>query len=219
MLSRLLFPLVALALGTSAFAQKTDRPRTFAGVPFGVTPEEAIRVLSARPGVIIPETLPTLVEKLELTGGNFAAQEVLKWTIEFVDKKFAAGTVVLKPDGNGLAVYRDLRQSLTAKYGQPTGERKPGLSDAEKKTRAQATGKKADSFGSVAYWKFAATIADKNVKAIVCEAAGPDGNEVTDETKIQVTVHYVDETLKPPAPKAIPGSVSKGSVPVKKEDL
>ncbi len=219
MFPRLLFPLLALTLSASAFAQKSDRPMNFAAVPFGATPEDAIRILSARPGLIIPETLPTLVEKLELTGGNFAAQEVLKWTIEFVDKKFAAGTVILKPDGNGLAVFRDLKQSLTAKYGQPTGERKAGLSDADKKSRAQGNAKKADSFGSVAYWKFAATIADKNVKSIICEAAGPDGNEVADEAKIQVTIQYLDETLKPPAVKGTPGSVSKSSTPVKKEDL
>ena len=216
---RLLLPLAALAFSASAFAQKLERPMSFAAVPFGATPEEAVRILSARPGVIIPESLPTLVEKLELTGGNFAAQEVLKWTIEFVDKKFASGTVILKPDGNGLTVYRDLKQSLTAKYGPPTGERKPGLSDADKKSRQQGTGNTADSFGNVTYWKFAATIADKAVKSIVCEAAGADGNEVADETKIQVTIQYLDETLKPPAVKGTPGSVSKSSAPVKKEDL
>ena len=191
----------------------------FAGVPFGTAPEDAIRILSGRPGLIIPETLPTQVEKLELTGGNFAAQEVLKWTVEFADKKFAAATVVLKPDGNGLAVYRDLKQSLTAKYGPPTGERKPGVSDADKKARQQGSGKKMDTFGNVAYWKFGATIVDKDAKMIVCEAAGPDGNEVTDEAKIQVTIHYIDETLKPAAAKGAVTGAAKTSAPVKKEDL
>ena len=219
MSSRPLLFLVFLVLSASAFAQKLERPMGFAGVPFGATPEEAIRILSARPGLIIPESLPTLVEKLDLTGGNFAAQEVLKWTVEFADKKFAAATVVLKPDGNGLAVYRDLKQSLTAKYGPPTGERKPGVSDADKKARQQGSGKKTDSFGNVAYWKFGKTIADKDVKMIVCEAAGPDGNEVTDEAKIQVTVHYLDETLKPLPAKGGVSTVSKSSTPVKKEDL
>ena len=216
---RPLFFLVALALSASAFAEKLGRPTGFIGVPFGTTPEDAIRILSARPGLIIPETLPTLVEKLDLTGGNFAAQEVLKWTVEFADKKFAAATVILKPDGNGLAVYRDLKQSLTAKYGPPTGERKPGVSDADKKARQQASGKKADTFGNVAYWKFPATLADKDAKMIVCEATGADGNEVTEEAKIQVTIHYIDETLKPLAAKAGVSGVTKGSTPVKKEDL
>lgn len=191
----------------------------FIGVPFGTMPEDAIRILSARPGIIIPESLPTLVEKLELTGGNFAAQEVLKWTVEFADKKFAAATVVLKPDGNGLAVYRDLKQNLTTKYGPPTGERKPAMSDADKKARQQSTGKKADTFGNVTYWKFPASLADKDTKMIVCEAAGPDGNEVTDEAKIQVTIHYIDETLKPLPAKGGVGTVTKTIVPVKKEDL
>ena len=216
---RLLLSLVSVFLAASAFADKLERPAGFIGVPFGATPEDAIRILSARPGLIIPETLPTLVEKLDLTGGNFAAQEVLKWTVEFADKKFAAATVVLKPDGNGLAVFRDLKQSLTVKYGPPTGERKPGVSDADKKARQQGNGKKADTFGSVAYWKFPATLADKDAKMIVCEATGPDGNEVTEEAKIQVTVHYIDETLKPLAAKAGVTGVTKGSVPVKKEDL
>ena len=219
MSSRLLLFLVSLVLGASAFAGKLERPMGFAGVPFGATPEEAVRILSARPGLIIPDALPTLVEKLDLTGGNFAAQEVLKWTVEFADKKFAAATVVLKPDGNGLAVYRDLKQSLTAKYGPPTGERKPGVSDADKKARQQGSGKKMDTFGNVAYWKFGATIVDKDAKMIVCEAAGPDGNEVTEEAKIQVTIHYLDETLKPLAAKGGVGAVSKSSTPVKKEDL
>lgn len=220
MLPRLLFVLV-LTLATSAFADKLDRPMGFIGVPFGAAPADTVRILSARPGLIVPETLPTNVEKLDLTGGNFAAQEVLKWTIEFVDKKFAAGTVVLKPDGNGLAVYRDLRQSLTAKYGQPTGERKPGLSDAEKKKRQGTSGarSKEDTYGNVAYWKFAPTIADKEAKVIICEAAGPDGNEVADESKIQVTVQYIDETLKPAAAKGAVTGAAKTSAPVKKEDL
>ena len=216
---RLLFSAVVLVLSASAFAQKIERPMGFLGVPFGTAPEDAIRILSARPGIILPESLPTLVEKLELTGGNFAAQEVLKWTVEFADKKFAAATVILKPDGNGLAVYRDLKQNLTAKYGPPTGERKPGMSDADKKARQQASGKKADTFGNVTYWKFGATISDKDAKMIVCEATGPDGNEVTDEAKIQVTIHYIDETLKPLPAKGGVGTVSKTIVPVKKEDL
>lgn len=216
---RLLVFLAPLVLSASAFAQKLERPLGFLGIPFGAAPEEAIRILNTRPGIIIPETLPTLVEKLELTGGNFAAQEVLKWTVEFVDRKFASATVTLKPDGNGLAVYRDLKQNLTAKYGPPTGERKPGISDADKKTRQQGSGKKPDTFGNVAYWKFAPTIADKDAKIIVCEAAGPDGNEVTEEAKIQVTIRYIDETLKPLATKGGVGTVSKSSIPVKKEDL
>lgn len=216
---RLLISFAVLALGTSVFAQKLERPLGFIGIPFGAAPEEAIRILNARPGLIIPDALPTLVEKLDLTGGNFAAQEVLKWTVEFVDQKFASATVSLKPDGNGLAVYRDLKQNLTAKYGPPTGERKPGVSDADKKTRQQGGAKKTDTFGNVAYWKFAPTLADKDAKIIVCEAAGPDGNEVTDEAKIQVTIRYIDETLKPLAAKGGVGTVSKSSAPVKKEDL
>jgi len=217
---KFLLLLLSLAVSTSAFAQKLERPMGFVGVPFGTAPADVLRILSARPGLIVPETLPTSVDKLDLTGGNFAAQEVLKWTLEFVDNKFAAATVALKPDGNGPAVYRDLKQNLTSKYGPPTGERKPGLSDTDKKTR-QATGarKKEETYGNVSYWKFNATLADKDAKCIICEAAGPDGNEVADETKIQVTIHYIDETLKPlPAKGGVSGAL-KSSTPVKKEDL
>ncbi len=219
MSARLLLSLLTLALSASAFAQKLERPRGFAGVPFGSAPEEALRILGTRPGLIIPETLPTSVDKLELIGGNFAAQEVLKWTIEFVDNKFAAATVALKPDGNGLAVYRDLKQSLTAKYGPPTGERKPGMSDTDKKKRQAGGTKKEETFGNVSYWKFGTTLADKDAKSIVCEAAGPDGNEVTEEAKIQVTIRYIDETLKPSAVKGGVSGGSNSSTPVKKEDL
>ena len=216
---RLLLPLIVLALSTSAFAQKAGRPTGFAGVTFGATPESTVRVIGGRPGVIIPEQLPTTMDKLELTGGNFAAQEVLKWTLEFVDKKFAAGSVVLKPDGSGLGVFNDLKQSLIAKYGPPAGERKPGVPDNGKKNQAQGSGRKTATFGHVVYWKFPASLGDKGVKSIICEAAGPDGNEVADETKIQVTLHYVDETLKPPTGKGGSGSGSKSTTPIKKEDL
>ncbi len=193
----------------------------FVGVPFGSSPEEALGILNSRPGMIVPETLPSNPTKLELTGGNFAAQEVLKWTFEFVDGKFAVGTVVLKPDGNGLTVFRDLKDSLTAKYGPSAGVRKPGASGADKKTRqGGGESKKQETFGTVSFWRFAPTLADKDSKVIVCEAAGPDGNEVTEEAKIQVTLYYIDETLKPTATKGGIGAVSKSSsAPVKKEDL
>ena len=61
--------------------------------------------------------------------------------------------------------------------------------------------------------------ADKEAKVIICEASGPDGNEVTDESKIQVTVQYIDETLKPAAAKGAVTGAAKTSAPVKKEDL
>lgn len=213
--------LLALGLASSAFAQKTERPMNFAGVPFGAPPEEAMRILGTRPGVIVPETLPSNPDKLELTGGNFAAQEVLKWTFEFVNGKFAAGTVVLKPDGNGLAVHRELRDHLAAKYGPAAGVRKPGPSNADKKNRQSSGGKKKeDTYGTVSFWRFPVTLADKDAKVIVCEAAGPDGAEVTEEAKIQVTLYYIDETLKPLTSKGgVSGVAKSGSAPVKKEDL
>ena len=214
---RLLTVLLTFALCASASAQKVQRPTGFMGVAFGAAPAEIVRVVSTRGGATAPEELPTTFDKLELTGGTFAGQEALKWTLEFVNGRFAAATVTLKPDGNGLAVFNEIRKTLVEKYGPPSGERKADKPDTSRKDRPPNGTPKADLYGKVAYWKFEPNLADKNRRAIVCEAAGADGKETADEAKLQVSVQYVDETLKPPAAKAKAGA--KSGPPVKKEDL
>lgn len=213
---RLLLALLTFLLGASASAQKLQRPTGFMGVAFGAAPAEIVRVVSTRGGATSPEELPSTFDKLELTGGTFAGQEALKWTLEFADGRFAAATVTLKPDGNGLAVFNEIRKTLVEKYGPPSGERKADKPDTGRKDRPSGGAPKAAMYGKVAYWKFEPNLADKSRRAIVCEAAGADGKETADEAKLQVSVQYVDETLKPPAAK---GKAGAKGVAVKKEDL
>jgi hypothetical protein len=48
---------------------------------------------------------------------------------------------------------------------------------------------------------------------------GADGYEVTDESKLQVSLQYIDETLMPDASKRLTDPGAKAAPPVKKEDL
>jgi len=209
--------LLALALSSTAFAQKIQPPTGFLGVPFGSAPADVLRVLGARAGATIPEEIPTTFDKLELTGGNFAGQEALKWTLEFADRRFAAATVVLKTAGNGMAVYRELQKNLVAKYGPASGEKRAERDDSRK--TAGTTTRREETFGKIAYWKFLPSLAEKSTRLIICEAAGPDGKEVNDESKVQVTLHYIDETLLPAAAKRLTHPGTKTGPAVKREDL
>ncbi|MCE9610856.1 MAG: hypothetical protein K8R23_11740 [Chthoniobacter sp.] len=208
--------LLTLALGSTALAQKIQRPTGFLGVAFGSAPADVLRVLGSRAGATIPEEIPTTFDKLELTGGNFAGQEALKWTLEFADRKFAAATVILKTEGNGMAVYRELQKNLVAKYGPASGEKRAERDDARKSAN---TGRREETFGKMAYWKFIPTLAEKGARLIICEAAGADGKEVTDESKVQVTLQYIDETLLPSAARRVTHPGSKTGPAVKREDL
>ena len=75
-----------------------DRPRGFLGINWGASPEEAKRIMQARPGVKFPDDTDDY--RFELTGGVFAEQPVAKWILEFPERKFASATVVLKTEGN-----------------------------------------------------------------------------------------------------------------------
>ena len=114
--------LLALLLPFAAFAENVTRPTSFVGVPWGSTPEDTVRILGARAGVSPPEEGTVVGDKLELTGGKFAGQNVTKWTIEFTGRKLYAATVLLKADAGASSLYRELKQMLTAKYGAVSGE-------------------------------------------------------------------------------------------------
>lgn len=216
-----LFTALAFLLCSTALAEKLQRPAGFLGVAFGSTPAEVVRVLGSRGGATVPEEMPSTFDKLELTGGNFAGQEVLKWTLEFVERKFAAATVTLKTDGNGMLVYQELKQNLVAKYGPATGEKKAAKSDADKKKSAQGNNgtRREETYGRVAFWKFEPTLSDKSRSLIICTAGGPDGNEVADESKVQISIQYIDEVRIPTAAKRLTNPGAKTAPPVKKDDL
>lgn len=214
--SLLAYVFCACALAASACGQAATRPKGFAGITFGASPEEVWRVLGARSGMILPAEVPAYIEVLELSGGTFAGQEAMKWTFEFAEKKFCGASVTLKPGGNPTALLRELKQQLIVKYGAPTNERKAG-SGNEKKERKETVDK--DTFGSVTTWKFPPVLGDKSAKSVVCEAAGPGGSEVADKSQLQITLRYSDDTLRAPLVKAGGPAAAKITTPLKVEDL
>lgn len=206
MSSRLLFRILVLCCllpaGQSASGQAA-RPQSFAGISFGTPYEEVWQALTTRQGVVLPPAMSPAGDRIDATGGDFGGREVVSWALEFVDRKFCAASVVVKPASTPLALYRELKQQLVAKYGPPTGERKPPLSEPDRKVRARAT---RDTVGLVSYWKFNPAISDRNVRSIVCEAAGLGGFDVFEEPLLIITIRYIDETLKAVQPKpATPG--------------
>lgn len=221
------FPAVIFAalllLPLAGVAENASRPTSFVGVPWGANPQDAVRILSARTGVVAPEEV-TAAEAVELTGGKFAGQTAAVWTLQFANRKLYAATVQLKADGSASSLYRELKQMLIAKYGRVSAEGKPDAgSDADKKLRRNRGRVNADlkTYGTVASWKFAPTLNDKESKVIELELAGPDGGETTAESLLIVTVRYLNETLKPIAPQAAAGAYkSEPSRPaVKVDDL
>src|SRR6478752_1680760 len=104
------FLLALLLLCTTALA---DKPRGFLTINWGASPEEAKRVMQARPGVKFPEDADDY--KFDLTGGTFAGQPVLKWTLEFPERKFASATVVIKGE-DAQNLYKEFRAQLVSKY-------------------------------------------------------------------------------------------------------
>src|SRR5829696_6588005 len=116
-MSRILFAFLLLC--TSALA---ERPKGFLSINWGASPEEAKRVMQARPGVKFPEDADDY--KFDLTGGTFAGQPVAKWTLEFPERKFANASVVIKSEGDAQSLYKNFRAELVAKYGSATTSQK-----------------------------------------------------------------------------------------------
>jgi hypothetical protein len=212
-------------LPIAALAENTTRPTSFVGVPWGATPEDAVRILSARTGVATPEELPA-GNSVELPGGKFAGQTAATWTLVFADRKLYAASVQLKPDKTAQSLYRELKQMLIAKYGPVAGERKPDTgSEADRTLRRQRRRDYPDmkTYGTVAFWKFAPTLNDKERKTIELELAGADGGETASEAELILTVRYVNETLKPSATAAAAAAAPYRNEPsrpaVKVDDL
>ncbi len=203
-------------LTVSSFAE-SGRPKAFANVPFGAAPEEVLRLLASKPGITLPEEPPT-TDRWEVLGGTFAGQAVQKWSFEFVGRKLASAAVTIKPESGTQTLYRDFKTQLADKYGPQTGEKKLNATDdVDRRSRSRESGTPAP-LGNIAYWKFPPTLGDKSQRTITLELAGPNGAPTLDETNLQVTLHYTDETLKGPAAKAATTG-GKTVPPVKKEDL
>ena len=198
-------PLIVL-LACHAVSFAGERPTGFLGIAWGASPEEAKRVLQKRPGVIFPENADDY--KIEVTGGTFAGQPVMKWVIEFPERKFASATVTLKSEGNASTVYKEFRSQLVTKYGSATTDKKTG--GAGKK------GAPPQPVGNAAIWKFTPTMKEKSSVLISAELTGAAmrGGEESGGT---VTIKYVNESLTGTAGGG--KDAPKTSAPVKKEDL
>ena len=97
---------ILLALFILCGSVVAEKPKGFLGIHWGASPEEAKRVMQARPGVKFPEDTDDY--RFELTGGTFAGQPVVKWVLEFPERKFASAIVTIKSEGgNGQDLYKD----------------------------------------------------------------------------------------------------------------
>jgi hypothetical protein len=203
------FLLAFLLFCTTALA---DKPRGFLTINWGASPEEAKRVMQARPGVKFPEDADDY--KFDLTGGTFAGQPVLKWTLEFPERKFASATVVIKGE-DPQSLYKEFRAQLVSKYGSATTSQKI-KSGGPKPYNAPRTA----PGGSVTSWKFPPNLKDKSNLTISCELSGPNGAPTQDPAQMQLIIRYTNETLTTAAAtNAEAGAKATAPVGVKKDDL
>ena len=189
-----------------------DRPRGFLGINWGASPEEAKRIMQARHGVKFPDDTDDY--RFELTGGVFAEQPVAKWILEFPERKFASATVVIKTEGNASTLYKEFRTQLVSKYGSATSNQK--LSN---KAAKQAGAPRPPSGGTVSLWKFAPNLREQSTVTIGCELAGPAGQPTTDESQLQLSIRYTNETLTAAAATNTTAGEKTAQAPVKKDDL
>jgi|GEM_PF-1194710 len=213
--------LVLFLLSLCSLAIAGDRPKGFLGINWGASPEEAKRVMQARPGLKFPEETDDY--KFELTGGEFAGKPVAKWILEFPERKFASAVVILKNDGDSPGLYKEFRSNLIAKYGPATTDRKtnPKTAPNRKPKKPDPEDDKPAAANSTT-WKFAAGMSEKSAVSIVCEMAAPGaqgggGNGIPPGA---VTIRYSNDTLVTAAqPKTDPNAKPAGPAGVKKEEL
>ncbi len=198
-----------ILLCSAAFA--VERPKGFLGINWGASPEEAKRILQARPGVKFPEETDDY--KFELTGGTFAGKPVVKWTLEFPDRKFASAVIVLKAEGDVPALYKEFRTQLVSKYGTATTDRKLAAK------RAPGATDRPVSFGNSSTWKFVPNMKERSAISIVCEMSGPGGAPATSEAQLALTVRYVNDTLLGAANASTAAGTKAATSTVKKDEL
>ena len=206
-MSRILFAFLFLC--ASAFA---ERPKGFLSINWGASPEEAKRVMQARPGVKFPEDADDY--KFELTGGTFAGQPVAKWTLEFPERKFATAAVVIKTEGDAQSLYKEFRAQLVTKYGSATTSQKIS-SKGPKNYNAPRT----SSLGTVSSWKFPPNMKEKSNIIISCELSGPGGAATNDPAQLQLVIRYMNETLTSAAVANTEAGEKAVQVGIKKDEL
>lgn len=210
------FFLLLTALSTIALA---ERPDGFLGIKWGASPEEAKRIMQARPGVTIGADADDY--RFELTGGTFAGQAVEKWILEFPERKFAMAAVVLKTKklqtkDTADSLYRDFRTQLASKYGSSTSSKRLTL---ERNGNGGGGGQRAKSYGNISTWRFIPSFKDKTVIVITAELTGPGGGAAASEDQLGLTIRYENETLTSAAEKNVAAGEAAAKVKVTKEEL
>ena len=116
--------LAGLFIVLASTGEAAERPQDFLGIKWGASKPEARASMEALPGVASLKTKDN--NRLEFSGGTFANQPVYRWAMDFVSDQLYRAAVALKPGGDRENQYREFRQMLVGKYGQPTIDRKPG---------------------------------------------------------------------------------------------
>lgn len=203
---------LAATIPVIAFGQSHPRPKGILTANWGTPRAEVITMLRQH-GATLPEEDPG-GDQLVATGGSFAGQEVVSWTLEFLSGKLIAGSVLLKPAESGPVLYRELKQQLIAKYGPHSEEGKITGSREERRARA-ASGLSAPKRGTSVTWKFTPTLQAKDSLSITCEVAPPPDSSTEDESLFFVTLRYVNETMKAQAAKIIANPAAEPATPPK----
>jgi hypothetical protein len=203
---------LALAIPVIASAQSHPRPKGILTCNWGASRWDVISTLRQQ-GATLPEEDPG-GDRLVGTGGTFAGQQVVTWTMEFLTGKLIAGSVTLKPAESGSVLYRDLKQQLISKYGPHSGEGKMTGARDERRARA-ASGLPTPKRGTAVTWKFPPTLQDKDSLSITCELAPPADLATEDESLFVVTLRYANETMKAQAAKMAANPTPEPAAPAK----
>jgi hypothetical protein len=180
-----LFFLTLFLLTQSVPAQIPARPKGFAQIPWGASVGETLRTLADRYKIVFPEELPT-GDKIEVEGGFFSEEPVLRWTLEFRKGGLVAGSILIRPRANPVGTYRNFRDLIIQNYGRPNSEGRPGRGRARVES---------NHLGNFALWKFDPNISDKESKSILCQLATEAGTTTADPSALLILLRYANETL------------------------
>lgn len=180
-----LFVATALLCSVPAQADAPGRPKGFVQIPWGSSVGEVFRTLADRHKVNLPEELPS-GDKVEVEGGVFSDEPVVRWTFEFRKGALVAGTVLIRPRENPVGTYRKFREAIIQSYGRPTKEGRPVAGRSRVEPNHQ---------GNFSVWKFDPGISDKESKSILCQVATEAGTTTADPAQLLLVVRYTNETL------------------------
>jgi hypothetical protein len=172
-------------LSMPAMADVPGRPKGFVQIPWGSSVGEVFRALSDRHKINSPDELPS-GDRIEVEGGVFSGESVVRWTFEFRKGALVSGSVLIRPRESPVVTYRKFREAIIQNYGRPTVEGRPGGGRSRVEPNHQ---------GNFSVWKFEPGISDKESKSILCQVATEAGTTTADPTQLLILVRYTNETL------------------------